>query len=146
MRTTTKRRLTRKTRTVITRKTILIVLACLICSHPSFAGKDQALQKHYGLIFGTVYGPGDRPLYGVKIKIFPAGKKHAEWELVSDRRGEFAQRVPSGPSDYLVAAQAEIAPIENGQPQTNKKKHLKAEAKVHIEKEERQDIGLHLAE
>lgn len=129
-----------------TRRAIPIVLACLICSHLSFAGNDQPLKKHYGLIFGTVYGPDDRPLYGVKVKIFPAGKKHPEWELVSDHRGEFAQRVPSGPGDYVVTAQAEIAPLEDGKPQTNKKKHLKAEAKVHLDNEERQDIGLHLAE
>lgn len=133
-------------RTVTTRRAILIVLACLICSHLSFAGKDQPLKKHYGLIFGTVYGPDDRPLYGVKVKIYPAGKKHPEWELVSDHRGEFAQRVPPGPGDYVVFAQAEIAPMEDGKPQMSKTKHLKAEAKVHIDNEERQDVGLHLAD
>jgi|SRR5947209_5819731 len=146
MRTRKKRILTRKKRTVITRKAILVLLACLICSHLSFAAKDQGLQKHYGLIFGTVYGPDNRPLYGVKVKIYPAGKKHPEWELVSDHRGEFAQRVPPGPSDYVVAAQAEMAPLENGTAQMKKKKRLTAEVKVHIDKEERQDVGLHLAE
>ena len=146
MRTKTRRHPTKKMRKVTTRRAIPIVLACLICSHLSFAGKDQTLKKHYGLIFGTVYGPDDRPLYGVKVKIYPAGKKHPEWEIVSDHRGEFAQRVPPGPSDYVVAAQAEMAPLENGTAQMKKKKRLTAEVKVHIDKEERQDVGLHLAE
>jgi len=54
-------------------------------------------EKSYGLIFGTAYGPDDRPLYGVRITIHPEGKKHPSWELVSDHRGEFAQRVPPAP-------------------------------------------------
>ena len=98
-------------------------------------------EKHFGLIFGTVYGPDDHPLYGVRVEIRPAGKKHPNWELISDHRGEFAQRVPPGPGDYVITGEAELV-----SPQTHKKKKLKAEAKVHLEAEERQDVGLHLSE
>jgi hypothetical protein len=108
--------------------------------------KKEDLRKHYGLIFGTAYGPDDRPLYGVKVRIHPVRAKHPGWELVSDHRGEFAQRVPPGPADYLIVGQAEIAPVENGVPNRHKKKKLKAETRVHIDKEERQDISLHLRE
>ena len=59
-------------------------------------GKNKA-EKPYALIFGTAYGPDDRPLYGVKITIHPQTKKHPSWSLISDHRGEFAQRVPPGP-------------------------------------------------
>ena len=97
--------------------------------------------KHFGLIFGTAYGPDDHPLYGVRVEIRAAGKKHPSWELLSDHRGEFAQRVPPGPGDYVITGEAEVV-----SPQTNKKKRLKGEAKVHIEAEERQDVGLHLSE
>src|SRR5437764_15261344 len=143
----TKRRRRRKKRIVITKLTIPLFLACLLCSHLSLAAKDQTtLQKHYGLIFGTAYGPDERPLYGAKIQIHPAGKKHPNWELVSDHRGEFAQRVPHGPADYVVSGAAEIAPAQNGSPQAHKKKRIKSEARIHIEKEERQDISLHLSE
>ena len=104
-------------------------------------------EKPYALIFGTAYGPDDRPLYGVKITIRPKTKKHPTWDLMSDHRGEFAQRVPPGPSDYLVRGEAEYAPLGNdGKPQLSKKKRLKGETKVHVESEERLDISLHLTE
>ena len=93
-------------------------------------------EKPYALIFGTAYGPDDRPLYGVKITIRPQAKKHPSWYLLSDHRGEFAQRVPPGPSDYLVHGEAEYAPLgDDGKPQLSKKKRLKGEAKVHVESE-----------
>jgi len=104
-------------------------------------------EKPYALIFGTAYGPDDRPLYGVKITIRPQVKKHPSWELISDHRGEFAQRVPPGPSDYLVHGEAEYAPVgDDGKPQLSKKKRLKGDAKAHVESEERLDISVHLTE
>jgi len=109
-------------------------------------GKRKA-EKPYALIFGTAYGPDDRPLYGVKISIRPQTKKHPSWDLMSDHRGEFAQRIPPGPADYLVHGEAEYAPLgDDGKPQLSKKKRLKGEAKVHVESEERLDISVHLTE
>jgi len=58
----------------------------------------------YALIFGTVWDAQSRPAYGVPVKIRLADKKKAKWELISDRRGEFAQRVPAGAADYVVWA------------------------------------------
>lgn len=121
-----------------TRSVLSLILALLFCSPAALSGKDQILQKHYGLIFGTAYGPDDRPLYGAKIQIHPAGKKHPDWELYSDHRGEFAQRVPAGPADYLVTGETRLE-----SPETHKNKRVTAEAKVHIEQEERQDVSLH---
>ncbi|HKD82017.1 MAG TPA: hypothetical protein VKH81_20150 [Candidatus Angelobacter sp.] len=109
--------------------------------------KKEKQEKSYGLIFGTAYGPDDRPLYGVRINIRPEGKKHPSWELFSDHRGEFAQRVPTTAADYLITGEAEYAPTgKDGKPQMSKKKRLTGEAKVHMEGEIRQDIGLHLTE
>lgn len=122
---------------------IALGLMLLLATPASFADKNKDLRKHFGLIFGTAYDPNDRPVYGAKIEIHPVEKKHPSWELVSDHRGEFAQRVPPGPTDYLISGEVELAPIENGVPQTNKKKKMKAETKVHIEGEERQDVSLH---
>lgn len=107
------------------------------------AAKDDHT-KPYGLIFGTAYGPDDRPLYGVRVTIHLAGHKNPHWELMSDHRGEFAQRVPPGPSDYEIAGEAVIAPVVDGKPQASKKKQLKGSTRVHLDKDERQDIGLHL--
>ncbi|HEX4606273.1 MAG TPA: hypothetical protein VH724_19890 [Candidatus Angelobacter sp.] len=104
-------------------------------------------EKPYALIFGTAYGPDDRPLYGVKITIRPQTKKHPSWEMVSDHRGEFAQRVPPGPGDYLVRGDAKFAPAgPDGKPQLSKTKRLKGETKIHVENEERLDISVHLTE
>jgi hypothetical protein len=108
-----------------------------------FAGKDKDLTKHFGLIFGTAYGPDDRPFYGAKIEIHPVGQKNPHWERFSDHRGEFALRVPPGPGDYVVTGEAEIVLTLDGKPQPKKK--IKDERAVHIQGEERQDIGLHLA-
>lgn len=139
-----------------------VCLALLVCfatartpslqeEKPQSADKKQAdkkkQEKPYALIFGTAYGPDDRPLYGVKITIRREGKKHGSWELLSDHRGEFAQRVPAEASDYLVKGYAAYAPVgADGKPQLSKKKKLKGQTRVHIEGEERQDIGVHLTE
>ena len=123
--------------------TAIVLVAILLFSlHSSSlaADKDKDLKKHFGLIFGTAYGPDDRPLYGAKIEIHPVGQKHPHWELISDHRGEFAQRVPPGPGDYLITGEAMI------EGQDNKKRKFKAEKTIHIQAEERQDVGLHLAE
>ncbi len=96
-------------------------------------------EKPYALIFGTVWGPDDRPLYGVKVKIRRADQKKAHWELYSDHHGEFAQRVPAGQADYLVRADLKGYKFPIG-----KELQPGAEVKVHIENDERADIGLHL--
>lgn len=160
---TMKKNSSTKTRTsVITKRNfpglLLVTLLCAACADFSFAQKqaagnrfaqkndDRRLIRHYGLIFGTAYGPDDRPLYGVKVVIRPAEKKRPGWELLSDHRGEFAQRVPPGPADYVVTGEAEVIFPAEGPAHHAHKKRLKAEARVHFDGEERQDVGLHLTE
>jgi hypothetical protein len=99
----------------------------------------QRPDQPYALIFGTVWGPDDHPLYGVKVKIRRADQKKAHWELYSDHHGEFAQRVPPGPADYLVWA--DLKGYKSG---SGKELHQDEEVKVHVDKDERQDLGLHL--
>ena len=95
-------------------------------------------EEPYALIFGTVWSPDGRPLYGVRVKIRAEAKK-AHWELYSDHSGEFAQRVPAGKADYLVTADLKCYKPRAGI-------HLQggAEVTVHVENDERIDIGLHL--
>lgn len=109
---------------------------------PSFlhaSGYQTDPHKPYALIFGTVWGPDDRPVYGVKVRIRRAEKKHAKWELYSDHSGEFAQRLPAGKADYVVWADTKGLKTLNG-----KKLEPGPEVTVHIESDERADIGLHL--
>ena len=119
------------------------MVASLTPRHVSAADKP----KPYALIFGTVFGPDGHSVYGVKVRIRRADQKRAHWETYSDHAGEFAQRVPPGPGDYLIRGEAEYAPVgEDGRPQLSKKVRLKGETRVHVGSEERLDISLHLTE
>ena len=97
--------------------------------------------KPYALIAGTVWGPDDRPVYGVTVKIRRAKDKpkKTRWELFSDHMGEFAQRVPAGESDYIVWAD-----LKGFKPADGKPLRLAQEVTVHIYNDEREDTGLHL--
>ena len=91
------------------------------------------------LIFGTVWGPDDRPLYGVNVKIRRVGDKKARWQVHSNHFGEFEQQVPVGRQDYVISADLEGY-------KNRLYKHLQPgpEVTVHIESNERVDTGLHL--
>jgi hypothetical protein len=98
--------------------------------------------KPYALIAGTVWGPDDRPVYGVSVKIRKGTDKpkKVRWELYSDHMGEFAQRVPAGEADYILWAD-----LKSFKPADGKALHLVQEVTIHVYNDERQDVGLHLA-
>jgi len=120
------------------------ILALALCSGGLIAAPLHAFEpvpqkkatiKDYALIVGTVWGADERPVAGVPIKIQGSTNKKAKWELVSDSRGEFAQRVPPGRQDYIIQANIKTP---KGQP--------KPEITVQIEDNERKDVGLHLSQ
>lgn len=94
----------------------------------------------YALIFGTVWGPDDRAVYGVKVNIRRVPDKKPKWQVYSDHAGEFAQRVPAGEADYVVNADLKNVKTADGHAV-----HLAQEVTVHVEYDERVDVGLHLA-
>lgn len=102
---------------------------------------QHAKQKPYALIAGTVWGPDDHPVYGVKVKIRRATDKpnKARWELYSDHMGEFAQRIPAGEADYILSADLKGFKTADGKPL-----RLVQEVTVHVYNDERADTGLHL--
>jgi hypothetical protein len=108
--------------------------------HAAPADKKLKPRDPYALIFGTVWGPDNRAVYGVKVKIRRTSNKKSTWELISDHAGEFAQRVPAGKNDYVVSADLKGVKAEDGHPL-----HLVEEVPIHVEYDERVDIGLHLA-
>ena len=118
----------------------LVFLASLLAP-VSARGSGREKPQPYALIFGTVWDPDGHPLYGVKVKIRRANDKDkkARWELYSNHTGEFAQRVPTGKADYVVWADVKGYKLPSG-------KQLKpgSEVTVHIDNDERSDIGLHL--
>jgi hypothetical protein len=123
-----------------------LLFLCPVVFHVSPAASAASAPKKlkptdpYALIFGTVWGPDDHPFYGVKVKIRRASDKKPQWELYSDHHGEFALRVAAGKNDYIVGADLKGAKTQDGKPV-----HLIEEVPVHVEYDERVDIGLHLA-
>jgi hypothetical protein len=65
-----------------------LVFAEASANDPSSQKKSNA--KPYAVIFGTVWGPNQKPVYGVKVKIRRENEKKARWEVYSDHHGEFA--------------------------------------------------------
>ncbi len=111
-----------------------------LCSGPARAADSHPgnHEKPYALIFGTVWGPDNRPVYGIKIRIRRASEKKYRWELFSDHAGEFAQRVPAGKQDYVVSADLKGVKSTDGKP-------LQAEdVTLHVDNDERADISVHL--
>ena len=74
----------------------------------------------------------------MKVKIRRAPDKKPKWELTSDHVGEFAQRVPARKADYIVWADLKGLKTVDGRPL-----HLAQEVTVHVEYDERVDIGFH---
>ena len=109
----------------------------------SAATTPQKLKPNdpYALIFGTVWGPDNRPVYGVTVKIRRQSDKKPKWEVYSDHSGEFAQRVPAGKVDYIVWADLKGVKTTDG-----RTLRLAEPVPVHVEYDERVDIGLHLTQ
>jgi hypothetical protein len=109
---------------------------------PNFAVAAQsssAKSVPYALIFGTVYDAAGHTIYGVKVKIRRSYEKKSRWEVYSNHTGEFAQRVPVGVADYIVWADVKDFRSDSG-----KKLKPGAEVSVHVDGDEREDIGIHL--
>src|SRR5262249_13104336 len=125
-----------------TRASALCLLVALlpVQAHHSLFAASHPKEKPYALIFGTVWGPDNHPLYGVKVKIRRAKDKPAKWDLFSAHQGEFAQRVPAGESDYVLWADLKDYKSPDGKPL-----HLPQEVTIHVYNDERVDTGLHLA-
>ena len=122
-----------------------LALAVLASSPSTLVGAASAQanvkpEKPYALIFGTVWSPDNQPVYGIKIEIRRSSDHKAKWEVFSDHSGEFAQRVPAGKQDYVVWADLKGVKLASGRPPKTE------EVKVHIDNDERADIGVHLTE
>lgn len=121
----------------------VLLLPPLVSRPAAFAAqKNKDKDKPYALIAGTVWGPDNRPVYGVRVKIRRSTDKpkKVRWEVFSDHSGEFAQRVPPGEADYILTADLKGIKTADGKP-------LHAQdVTVHIYGDEREDTGVHLTE
>ena len=118
---------------------LIISLSLFLIIPATLQGRERPELKDYALIFGTVWGPDDRPVAGVKVKIRKLGEKKPRWEVYSNRRGEFEQRLPVGKQDYVIWAD-----LKGYKSPGHKRLQPGPEVTVHIERNERADTGLHL--
>ena len=118
---------------------MLLLFAIGVRDPLAAAQKQVKPNEPYALIFGTVWGPDDHPVFGIKVKIRRAQDKRARWELYSDHRGEFAQRISAGKADYVVWADPKNFKSADGRPL-----HPVQDVPVHVEGDERVDVSLHL--
>jgi hypothetical protein len=121
---------------------LLLVVLGVSAAQPVFAQSsagNKKPEKPYALIYGTVFDAAGRTVYGVRVKIRRASDKKARWELYSDHSGEFAQRVPPGPGEYVIWAD-----LKGYKPLDGKTLEAGPEVTLHIEFDERANVGLHL--
>lgn len=115
------------------------LLPLLLLLPAKLSARNPPKSARHALIFGTVWGPDDRPLAGMEVKIRRANEKKARWSLISNRRGEFEAEVPAGPADYVVTAGTGHYKLPSG-----KLLQPSPEVTLHVENDERADTGLHL--
>ena len=125
-------------RTIVFRSVILLYVVTAGASG-SAVPSDHKHDQPYALIFGTVWGPDDRPVYGVRVRVRRENEKKPRWELYSDHNGEFALRVPAVKADYVLWADLKGYKAPGGAPL-----HPGEEVTVHVEYDEKVDTGLHL--
>jgi hypothetical protein len=118
------------------------IFSCLVVllTFPGVTHAGQRLTaKNSAVIFGTVWGPDDRPVYGVTVKIRRARDKRARWEVHSNRLGEFEQLVPAGKETYVLWADTRGFKTPEG-------RHLQPgqQVTVEVEDKERVNTGVHL--
>jgi hypothetical protein len=114
-----------------------IAVALLLAASIPRAAADQPKPKDYALIFGTVWGPDDRPMPGVPVNVRRSDQKKPKWHLNSTRLGEFSVLVPAG--DYVIWAETKGLKSRSG-----KRLQPSPQVAVHVNRNERVDTGLHL--
>ena len=158
----TKKKQPRRTRTETTKHSRLFRLAvcALLFSTAAATAQDDKPQqkpdpKHepqpdqrrayarapYAVIFATLWGPANQPVYGVHMQLRRAGEKKVRWEAYSDHHGEFAFRVPPGKQDYELTADPKSLKSLKINGLTNREP-----VKVHVEYDEQVDTGVHLTQ
>ena len=159
MKRTRKRKKNLRTAIILKREVIFLGrgLAALLCVAALAAGFSQSSNKpkrEYALLLVTVYGADGRPVYGADVKVRRAGEKKVRWEGPSNHSGEFAQRIPIGPAEYIIwvhlkdkkeeAAALEAAEREPAHSYSEGAVNGGSAVKIQVEKDEAIDIGLHL--
>ncbi len=87
---------------------IAVLLFAAASAAPSFAQdppKKMSAAQQSCLLYGNVFTAAGNLLPDADVHVRRATDKHPKWEASSDRRGEFAVRVPPG-ADYVIEVKA----------------------------------------
>lgn len=91
---------------------LLILLPAVSIPGPASSAQKKKPTQTYGVIAGSVFQESGRSLRGAKVTVTqkpedasPSRRARAS-KAVSDSRGEFAVRVPSGAMSYTVKVEA----------------------------------------
>ena len=91
---------------------LLMLLSGILLPGPAEGAKKKKATQTFGVIAGSVFQESGRSLRGAGVAVTPkpeAGtppKKSKAFKAVTDSRGEFAVRVPSGTMRYTVRVEA----------------------------------------
>ncbi len=77
----------------------------LLVGAPAAGAQNASSHAHDFLIFATVFTDQGFALPGARVRVRRADEKKPKWEATSDRRGEFAVRVPEG-AEYEMTVEA----------------------------------------
>lgn len=87
-------------------RTSVLVLLAVLLAFPALAtpspGPRKEKGKHHALLIGSVFTAEGLSLPGVQVTVKRKGDRKPKWKAVSDRRGEFAVRLPPGRATYEV--------------------------------------------
>ncbi len=88
----------------------IILLAANAGTHLTIIGEPAATKQKPSandcILYATIFTDQGRLLEGAEIRVHPDGKKKPNYEAISDRRGEFAVRVPTvGDFEIEIKAQ-----------------------------------------
>ncbi len=85
---------------------LAVILAALLFA-PRALKAEKEKEKPHVLLRGTVFTAGGLALPGVLLTIKVKDSRKAKWRAVSDRRGEFAVRLPVGHQTYEVSTHSD---------------------------------------
>lgn len=85
---------------------LLVLLALTSLPFSALAGKKKKEPAPHALLFGSVFTQEGLALPGVPVTVKAKDDRKPRWRAVSDRRGEFAIRVPPGPGTYEVTTES----------------------------------------
>jgi len=85
---------------------LAFLLLLLIVFGGSVSAKKKQAAAPQALVAGTVFHASGGSLRGVQVIVFDEARPKKKLRSVTDGRGEFAVRVPSGEAHYVVRASA----------------------------------------